>query len=100
MTKYRSFSVEFHAHVALQAMVGDQTVAEPYKKHGVHPNMITAWKRQSAEDMLDLLARGPKVETSDKDAEIRRLIAPIGWIPPPSAKQSTIAISIPSLQSS
>ena len=37
----RNFSAEFKAKVALEALVGDQTLAELAARHGVHPNMIT-----------------------------------------------------------
>ncbi len=45
----RNFSAEFRAKVALEALVGDQTMAELAAKHGVHPNMIGQWKRQTKE---------------------------------------------------
>ena len=41
----RNFSAEFKAKVALEALVGDKTLAELAAKHNVHPNMITQWKR-------------------------------------------------------
>lgn len=80
MAKRRKFSADFKAKVALEALVGDQTMAELSKKHGVHPNMITAWKRQAAEGMPELFARGRKIDTTDKDAEIRRLHEKVGQL--------------------
>ena len=47
----RNFSAEFKAKVALEALVGDKTLAELAAKHDVHPNMITAWKRQAKESL-------------------------------------------------
>ena len=43
----RNFSAEFKAKVALEALVGDQTLADLAAKHDVHPNMIAQWKRQA-----------------------------------------------------
>ena len=40
MGKRRSFSVQFKAKVALEALVGDQTLAELAAKHHLHPNVI------------------------------------------------------------
>ena len=36
----RNFSAEFKAKMVLEALVGDQTLAELAAKHEVHPNMI------------------------------------------------------------
>ena len=42
-----NFSAEFKAKVALEALVGGQTLADLAAKHDVHPNMIAQWKRQA-----------------------------------------------------
>ena len=47
MSTRRNFSTEFKAKVALEALVGDKTLAELAAKHDVHPNMITQWKRRA-----------------------------------------------------
>ena len=45
MSKRRSFSADFKARVALEALSGAYTMAELSSKHKVHPNMISQWKR-------------------------------------------------------
>ncbi|MCP4006564.1 MAG: transposase [bacterium] len=35
--------------MALEALVGDKTLAEFAARHDVHPNMIAQWKRQAKE---------------------------------------------------
>ncbi len=80
MAKRRRFSAEFKARVALEALVGDQTLAELAKKHDVHPNMIAAWKRQAKESLPDVFAKGPSPAAADKDAEIKRLHEKIGQL--------------------
>src|SRR5512144_1865539 len=40
----RNHSAAFKAKVALEALAGEQTVAELAAKHGVHPTMINEWK--------------------------------------------------------
>ena len=42
----RTHSAAFKAKVALEALREDMTLAELAKKHEVHPNQITDWKRQ------------------------------------------------------
>ena len=42
----RTHSPAFKAKVALEALREDMTLAELAKKHEVHPNQITDWKRQ------------------------------------------------------
>lgn len=44
--KRRSFTKEFKARVALEALKGVQTVAELASKFKVHPTQVTEWKKQ------------------------------------------------------
>ena len=55
MRKRRKFSAEFKARVALEALVGDKTMAELAAKHDVHPNMIAQWKRQAKAGLPEVL---------------------------------------------
>ena len=45
MTKRKRYSAEFKARVALEAIREELTLAELSKTYGVHPNMISGWKR-------------------------------------------------------
>ncbi len=47
MAKRRNFSAAFKAKVALEALRGDQTLAELAGRHRIHANLITKWKRQA-----------------------------------------------------
>jgi transposase len=42
----RNHSPAFKAKVALAAVKGDTTLAEPSKRFDVHPNQIAIWKEQ------------------------------------------------------
>ena len=47
MPMRRSFSDEFKATVAREALRGDRTAQEIAAKHKVHPTQVTTWKRQA-----------------------------------------------------
>ena len=57
MKKRRSFSAEFKARVALEALSGAHTLAELSAKHNVHPNMIAQWKRRAQENLPELFSK-------------------------------------------
>ena len=65
MAKRRKFSAEFKSRAALEALVGDKTLAELAKKHGVHPNMIAAWKRQAKEGLPEVFSKGHGSSSAD-----------------------------------
>jgi transposase len=53
--------------VALEALKGEQTVAEIAAKHGLHPTLVNEWKRQLADGASSVFEKGTgKVE---KDGE-------------------------------
>ena len=80
MAQRRKSSAEFKARVALDALVGDQTLAELAKKHDVHPNMIAAWKRQAKEMLPEVFAKGLSPAAADREAEIQKLHEKIGQL--------------------
>ncbi len=80
MNKRRSFSAEFKARVALEALSGAYTMSELSSKHGVHPNMIAQWKRRVQEGLPELFSRKSSAGEDSKDAEIRELHAKIGQL--------------------
>jgi transposase len=80
MTNRRKFSAEFKARVALEALVGDKTMAELAAKHDVHPNMIAQWKRQAKENLPDLFSKKASRTKAARDAEIKELHAKIGQL--------------------
>ena len=72
-------SAEFKARVALDAIKGEQTLAEIGAKHGIHLTMVAAWKKAAIEGMRATFS--PKASGSGGDeAEIVRLHAKIGQL--------------------
>jgi len=47
MTKWRRFTADFKAKVALEALRGDKMIQEVAGWHKVHQNQVSAWKRQA-----------------------------------------------------
>ena len=80
MGKRRSFSAQFKAKVALEALVGDQTLAELAAKHHLHPNVIAQWKRQARESLPEVFARKTSSGAADHEAEVKALHAKIGQL--------------------
>lgn len=78
MTKRKQYSAEFKIKVALAAIRGDGTIAELAGQYGVHPNMITKWKRAALSSMKEGFARGGPSKPADHDAEVKELRAKIG----------------------
>ncbi len=78
MAKWRSFSAAFKARVALEALRGDQTLAELATRHKVHPNLITKWKRQAAEGMVEVFSGKVGRRDANHEVEIKELHAKIG----------------------
>ena len=76
----RNFSAEFKAKVALEALVGDKTLAELAAKHDVHPNMIAQWKRQAKENLPAVFSKSNSRSAADREAEVKSLHAKIGQL--------------------
>ena len=78
MAKRRNFSAAFKAKVALEALRGDQTLAELATRHKVHPNLITKWKRQASLGMVDVFSGKKGARDGSHEVEIKDLHAKIG----------------------
>ena len=47
----KRYTGDFKAKVALEAIRGELTVAEIASKHGIHPTMVTTWKKQAIDGL-------------------------------------------------
>ena len=78
MSKKRPrFTAEFKKRVALEALREQDTVQAIAVRHEVHPNQVSAWKRQAVESLDEVFSRGPK-RGSEHESTIRDLHAKIG----------------------
>ena len=78
MTKRKQYSSSFKARVALAAIRGDGTMAELASRYGIHPNMISKWKRQ-AMDGVKASFVSERLRPVDQDAEIKTLRENLGF---------------------
>jgi transposase len=74
-------TAEFKARVALEAIKGEQTLAEIGAKHGVHLTMVAAWKKAAIEGMANSFSpKGSAPEPTVSAAEVAKLHAKIGQL--------------------
>ena len=78
MTNRRRFTAEFKARVVLEALRGDKTIQQIAAKHKVHPNQVSAWKRQAVDGLGEVFSNGANRACRDHESEVRDLHAKIG----------------------
>ncbi len=58
--------------VAMEATIGDKTVAEIASKHRVHPTQVSQWKKQIQESAPEIFG-GKKPQSGASDALVSQL---------------------------
>lgn len=76
----QSYSKEFKARVALDALKGQKTVGEIASEHKIHSNQIGQWKKKALEGMADSFARGKSHEVESLESERDRLYQKVGQL--------------------
>jgi transposase len=70
-------TAEFKARVALEAIKGEQTLAEIGAKHGIHLTVVAVWKKAAIDGMMTtFVSKAPAASTGS--AELSKLHAKIG----------------------
>ena len=78
MSKGKQHSPDFKAKVSLEALKGEQTVAELASRFGVHPTMIHTWKRALLEGASGVFERGGRKAPEIGEEQVKELHAKIG----------------------
>lgn len=76
--KRQKHSGAFKAKVAIEAIQERETLVELSKKYGIHPNMITRWKREFLERAPQLFEKTQPAYDNEKEME--KMFAKIGQL--------------------
>lgn len=84
MQKRRSYSAEFKAKVAIDALEEQQTLQQLAQKYEVHPNQISSWKQEFLQHSSSVFTKGKKqeeaVDTAKLYEEIDRLKVEVDFL--------------------
>jgi transposase-like protein len=84
----RNHGSAFKAKVALEALKGEQTVAEIASKHGLHSTLVNEWKRQLADGASSTKGRArPRRPARRWSASFTGKSASRKWNCPPCLRQ-------------
>ena len=73
----KKHSPQFKAKVALAAIQNDETTAQIASRFGIHPTMVSTWKRQMLEGAADIFDQNQK-HRKQAQAETNELYRQIG----------------------
>ena len=76
----RMHSPAFKAKVALEALKGEETVAQLASRFEVHPSQIHKWKREMAEGAASIFGDDHKQKKKDDETLVARLYQQIGQL--------------------
>ena len=77
--KRRRFTPEFKARVALEALQERDSVQAIATRHELHPNQVSAWKRQLLDAVPEVFTKGGRRKLAkEHEAKIHDLHAKIG----------------------
>lgn len=77
-SKRQKHSGAFKAKVAIEALQERESLSELSKKYGIHPTMISRWKKEFLERAPELFEKASSEKKEDTDLE--KLYAKIGQL--------------------
>ena len=76
----KRYTAEFKARVALEALKGIRTCNEIASDHGIHPVMVSQWKKDAADRMATVFTVPSSKQEAEKEAMTERLYQEIGQL--------------------
>ena len=77
--KRKKYSAEFKAKVALTALKNEETTAELAQRFGIHPTMITSWKKALLDGASNIFDKHQKTR-KQHDSQVDELHRQIGQL--------------------
>ena len=74
----KTHSADLKAKVAIEAIKGERTHSEIAQAFGVHPNLVSAWRKQALEQLPTLFKASAPLATASHDREKDELYRQIG----------------------
>lgn len=76
--KHKKYTPAEKAKIALEAIKGEQTLAQITAKYGVHATQINSWKKQALAYLPDAFSDKSKQKTIAHDTQAAELFEQIG----------------------
>ena len=76
----RQHSPAFKAKVAMEAIKGEETIAELASRFEVHPTQINKWKKELVEGAVNIFGADPRKKIKDDKGLINQLYRQIGQL--------------------
>ena len=76
----KTYPPAFKARVALEALKGQRTINEIASEYGVHPNLVSQWKKQMQEGLPGLFSERQSRQVRDEEELKGRLYQQIGQL--------------------
>jgi transposase len=74
----KSYTAAFKARIALAALKGDSTANELAARHGIHPTLISNWKKALLDGAESLFAEGARAVRAAAQPDPAELFEQIG----------------------
>src|SRR5258705_13438915 len=76
----KTYTTEFKVKIALEAIKGQRTISEIATHYGVHPNMVTQWKKQVIESLPEVFSTRRERVAEDQESLKAQLYQQIGQL--------------------
>ena len=76
----RKHSPSFKARVALEALKGEETIAEIASRYEVHPNMVTKWKKALQDEAATIFGEDHTRKKKQDENLVAQLYQQIGQL--------------------